>query len=137
MYWKREGTIGVAEAMLHYTKLGFTVSVPINDSQPYDLVIDDGKTLKRVSCKTVRRLNARGRHAVDIRTTGTGFKTQPFDPTTCDIMFISAANGRLYEIPTTLFENKAEIVLSEKWDKYLIRGELAERLKAPGCKPGL
>lgn len=40
---KKQGDIGMYYAMAYYAKLGWTVSVPVTDSQDYDLVVDNGK----------------------------------------------------------------------------------------------
>src|SRR5437868_3907397 len=41
-------------AMLALRRAGFDLSVPFGENTRYDLVIDDGKSLARVQCKTGR-----------------------------------------------------------------------------------
>lgn len=49
---KKQGDIGMCYAMAYYAKLGWTVSVPVTDSQDYDLVVDNGTRLfKRYKLK--------------------------------------------------------------------------------------
>ena len=38
--WKKQGDIGMCYAMAYYSKLGWTISIPITDSQDYDLIVD-------------------------------------------------------------------------------------------------
>jgi hypothetical protein len=45
MNTKDIGNIGLGEAIAYFTGAMMTVSVPLNDSQPYDLIVDDGKSL--------------------------------------------------------------------------------------------
>lgn len=35
---KEQGTIGLGKAIAYFTSRGFVVSIPLNDSQDYDLV---------------------------------------------------------------------------------------------------
>ena len=41
---KKQGDIGMCYAMAYYAKLEWTVSIPVTDSQDYDLVVDNGTT---------------------------------------------------------------------------------------------
>lgn len=43
---KKQGDIGMCYAMAYFSKIGYTVSVPITDSQDYDLIVDNGALLK-------------------------------------------------------------------------------------------
>ena len=49
---KKQGDIGMCYAMAYYSKLGWTISVPITDSQDYDLIVDTGTNLLKVQVKT-------------------------------------------------------------------------------------
>jgi PD-(D/E)XK endonuclease len=48
---QRKGDIATTSAIATFTRLGFDVSVPLTESAPYDLVVDDGESLRRVQCK--------------------------------------------------------------------------------------
>lgn len=37
---KKQGDIGMCYAMAYFSKMGYTVSVPVTDSQEYDLIVD-------------------------------------------------------------------------------------------------
>jgi len=50
---KRQGNVGVAKAVYEYTKRGYTVLMPMSDSDKYDMVVDDGD-LHKVQVKTSR-----------------------------------------------------------------------------------
>ena len=51
MNTKKQGDIGLGQAIGYFTSLGFTVSVPLTDSQEYDLIVDNGFSLNRVQVK--------------------------------------------------------------------------------------
>lgn len=38
---KQKGNIGISAALLAFSKLGWTVCIPITDSQDFDLVVED------------------------------------------------------------------------------------------------
>jgi PD-(D/E)XK endonuclease len=66
---QRKGDIATARAVATFTAAGLDVSIPLTESAAYDLVVDDGRRLRRVQCKfasgrdvDLRRIhsNARG-----------------------------------------------------------------------------
>ncbi len=63
---KTQGNVGVGQCIAYATSLGYTVSIPLNDSQEYDLIVDNGK-LNKVQVKTSRCLNASGKYRVDLK----------------------------------------------------------------------
>lgn len=38
----------MAYAIAYYSKLGYTISIPLTDSQDYDLIVDTGTDLLKV-----------------------------------------------------------------------------------------
>ena len=46
-YKSHQGNLGLGAAIAYYTSQCIPISIPLNDTQGHDLVIDDG-TLKRV-----------------------------------------------------------------------------------------
>jgi hypothetical protein len=74
---QRKGDRATAQAIASFTALGFDVSIPLTESAAYDLVVDDGRTLRRVQCKF-----ASGRE-VDLRrihSNSTGYVVKPVSP---------------------------------------------------------
>ena len=54
---KEKGNTGLGIAIAYYSANGYTVSIPLNDTQDYDLIVDKDNILKKVqvkatSCKT-------------------------------------------------------------------------------------
>ena len=107
---KIKGTVGVGHAIGYFTQKGIVVSIPINDSQPYDLVIDLNGSLKKVQVKTTTN------ESLALRTTGgnQSFHTaKPFDHKSCDYVFGMMDNGDSWLIPTDKFTNKTSIKLTD------------------------
>lgn len=48
---QRKGDIAVAQAISSFTKLGFDVALPLTESAPYDLIVDDGLGRWRVQVR--------------------------------------------------------------------------------------
>ena len=49
---KTVGDIAELKAALYYTENDYVVSKPLGDNAPYDLIVDDGITLKKVQVKS-------------------------------------------------------------------------------------
>ena len=48
---QKKGDSAVAQAIATFTKLGYDVLIPLTESAPYDLVIDEGRKLQRIQVK--------------------------------------------------------------------------------------
>ena len=48
----RKGDESEATVISELMKLGYSVSIPFGDSNRYDLIVDDGETLKKIQVKT-------------------------------------------------------------------------------------
>lgn len=63
---KKQGDVGMCYAIAYYSKLGWTVSIPITDSQDYDLLVEntDNNIFKSFKFKTSRYLTEGGTYQV-------------------------------------------------------------------------
>lgn len=127
MNTKRQGDIGVAAAILYYTKLEYTVSAPLTDAARYDLIVDkyDGK-LYRVQCKTSSYVSGPGFN-VQLATSGGNQswngKKKYISSEECDLVFVWCTNDSLWEIPVAFVDGKASFKASEHNLQFLIQGE--------------
>ncbi len=48
---QRKGDIGVTQAIATFTRKGYDVALPITESSPYDILIDDGEGVWRVQVR--------------------------------------------------------------------------------------
>lgn len=122
--FKKQGTAGVGVAIAWATEQGFTVSIPIVDSQKYDLIFDMYGELKKIQVKTSHRVVKSGAFEIELRTTG-GNKSRntykPFNPDEIDYLFIYAGNGDKYFIPSQFVNNANSMKVGGlKWLEFKI-----------------
>lgn len=119
MNTKQQGLMGVGRAISFYTMLGYTVSIPIDDSQDYDLVIDDDG-LKKVQVKTTGSKRD-GVFVATLKTCGgnrSRQKIKSFDSSKIDLLFILTTDGDVYNIPTKDISLTSSISLGSKYEQY-------------------
>lgn len=93
-----QGDAGMGVAIAYFSRIGVRIGIPLTDSQPYDLMIDDGGNLSRVQVRTTTVREGRS-YVVGLKTVG-GNKTQlitkVFDPTAyeCQIQHLPRAKIR-------------------------------------------
>ena len=122
---KKQGDIGVALAISKLSSKGYTVLFPLCDSEPYDLVFDDGVKLQKVQVKTTaqKSKNRHGGYILNLRVMGgnRSFHTQKkFDPTKVDYVFGLTEDGKQYLIPSSEITAFTAITLGADKDKYLV-----------------
>ena len=100
---KLQGNVGVARAIYEYTKMGYTVLMPLSDSDKYDMVIDNGNQLLKVQVKTSRCQSPSGGYSINLKTSGGNTKTNTIrkrDSNDYDLLFTLVEDGRCWNIPT-------------------------------------
>ena len=63
---KEIGRIGLSMAINYFTLKGYTVSLPMNDTQWYDLVVEKNKIFQTVQCKATQTEEG----TISLRSTG-------------------------------------------------------------------
>lgn len=121
MSTKQQGLVGIGAAIAYFTSAGQTVSMPINDSQDYDMVVEIDKSLKKVQVKTTRYVKPSGAYCVTLKssggTAGTVYATVATG--SADLMFVLTESGDKYLIPVEAFKDVAgSLTLSDKWLKF-------------------
>lgn len=121
---KKQGDVGTGIAIGWFVAKGYTVSVPLTDSQGYDLVVEIKGVLKKVQVKTSTFRRTAGSYVVELRTkggnrSGSG-KVKLFSQCKVDLLFVLTADGKRYLIPAKDCP-AGSISLGEKWDSYVIR----------------
>lgn len=106
---KKKGDIGLAKAISYYTGLGWTVSIPLTDSQDYDLIVDPGNGPERVQVKT-----SSGR-SFGLRVLGGNRSwngvAKHFDNTRVERLFLfSMLTGEMYDVPASAVTQRSSIV---------------------------
>ena len=127
MYQSKQGNLGLGKAISYFVSKGYCVSLPLNDTQKYDLVVEIKNKLLKVSVKTSRNLSENGTYSVQLRNTGgnrTGTVRQvPFDNKSCDLLFIYTSDEKIYLIPSSKIEAKNSICVGKKYTEYLVEND--------------
>lgn len=122
---KKQGDIGLGSAINYFTSNGYTVCIPLTDSQEYDLVIDINNELKKIQVKTTSYIpKDKKTYEVNLRTMGgnrswTGV-SKKFDKNVIDYVFILTENDDKYFIPSVEIKANTTLILSKKYDKFKI-----------------
>lgn len=119
---KEKGNSGLAIAIAYYASNGYTVSIPLNDTQDYDLIVDNNNVLKRVQVKTTSCISKSGNYQVALKscggTKGTTYKT--IIDTNIEEVFILTKNKEIYILPINAIKNKSTLNICNKYKKYKI-----------------
>jgi len=119
---KKQGDLGLGIAISYFSSLGYTVSLPLTDSQDYDLIVDIGE-LKRVQVKTTSNKNPWGNFTADFRTMGGNQKkywVKKLDKSKVEFLFILTSEGTKYLIPTKELKGNSTVTLGKVYDQFKI-----------------
>lgn len=119
---KNIGNSSLGIAISYFVCNGFIVSIPLNDTQDYDLVIEkDGKLdkvqVKATGCKTKNNI-----YQVSLKSCG-GTKGKEYKTlinTNIDYLFILNADLKMYVIPKSEIKNKCTINLGENLNRFIV-----------------
>ena len=119
---KEKGNSALGIAIAYFSLNGYTVSIPLNDTQDYDLVIEKNNLLKTVQVKSTGCKTKHGVYQVALKSCG-GTKGDTYKTlveTNVDYLFIFDADKEMFLIPCVDIKNKATLNLSDKYLKYKI-----------------
>lgn len=114
-----KGNVGLGSAIAYFTEQGNIISLPLNDSQSYDLITDNVDKLLKVQIKTTSQKTNKGIFKVKLEQYANNFN-KPFDNTLVDLVFVLCENGDKYLIPSKEIDAKTLIHLGNKYSKYLL-----------------
>jgi len=118
-----KGTVGVGSAIYFFTNKGYVVSIPITDNQPYDIVVDRGDGLEKVSVKYTSQKSKYGIYICELKSVRPNRNknvVKKFDERSCDIVFIATSSGEYYLIPSKNIPAKTALALGDKVAKYKV-----------------
>lgn len=112
---KEKGRAGMSAAIAYFGMNGYTVSIPLNDTQEYDLVVEKDGIFQTVQCKATGSLDGK----IDFRLTSgkTNTTIGNLIETNIDILFCLNQNQTMYLIPF------ADILASGKKSGIILREE--------------
>lgn len=121
---KIQGCIGLGQAIAYFTKKGYTVSSPLNDSQDYDLIVEIDEKLYKVQVKTTTIKGKSGYYQPYIRQTCKNTKrnyTKAATTLKYDYLFVTTDDLQSWFIPKKVISHiKTSFVLNTDFDKYKV-----------------
>lgn len=117
---KEKGNTSLGIAIAYYSSNGYTVSIPLNDTQDYDLVVDKDNVLTKVQIKSSACKTKYGNYQIALKSCG-GTKGKMYKTvieTKVDDLFILTEDLKIYIIPIKEITNKSTLTICNKYDKY-------------------
>jgi len=119
---KEKGNTSWGIAIGYYSSNGYTVSIPLNDTQDYDLIVDKDDVLRKVQVKSTSCKRKNGNYQVALKSCGgnkgTTYKT--VIETNIDEVFILTKDLQIYIIPIVEIKNKSTLNICDKYMKYKV-----------------
>ena len=119
---KEKGNSGLGMAIAYFSTNGYTVSIPLNDTQDYDLVVEKDGNLKTIQVKATGWKTKNNIFQVALKSCG-GTKGKEYKTiinTNVDYIFILDAEKKMYLIPKSEIVNKSTINLGKRTEKYTV-----------------
>ena len=120
---KEKGNAGLGIAIAYYSANGYTVSIPLNDTQDYDLIVDKNNFLKKVQVKATSCKTKYNRYQVALKSCG-GTKGETYKTiidTKIDEVFVVTDTMEMFIIPIEEIKNKTTLNLCEKYEKNRVK----------------
>jgi hypothetical protein len=119
---KAKGNTGLGLAIAYFSCNGYTVSIPLNDTQDYDIIVEKDWIIQTVQVKATGCKGKNGNYQVALKSCG-GTKGKTYKTiidTNVDIIFIVTESMEMYKIPKTEILNKSTLNLCRKYEKYKV-----------------
>ncbi len=117
---KEIGNASLGTAIGYFTNAGYIVSIPLNDTQDYDLLVDLDGNIKKVQVKGTSFKTKYDIYQVSLKSSG-GTKGKIYKTiknTDVDLVFIATSDGGMYLIPKKEIKNTSSINLNDTYSKY-------------------
>lgn len=116
---KEKGNTGLGIAIAYYSSNGYTVSIPLNDTQDYDLIIDKNNILKKVQVKSTGCRTKYGTYQVALKSCGgtKGKEYKTVKDTKIDELFVLTEELNIYIIPIEKITNKSTLNICSKYER--------------------
>ena len=120
---KEKGNAGLGIAIAYYSANGYTVSIPLKDTQDYDLIVDKNNVLKKVQVKATSCKTKYNKYQVALKSCG-GTKGETYKTiidTKIDEVFVVTDTMEMFIIPIEEIKNKTTLNLCEKYEKNRVK----------------
>lgn len=120
---KEKGRASLGIAIGYFSTNNYTVSIPLNDTQDYDLVVEKDGILKTVQVKSTSCKTKYNTYQVSLKscggTSGKTYKT--LINSFSDLLFIVTDNIDIYIIPVSSIKNISTLNLCDKYLQYKVK----------------
>ena len=119
---KEKGNTVLGIAIAYYTSNGYIVSIPLNDTQDYDLIVEKDNKLSRVQVKATSCKTKYGIYQVALKSCG-GTKGKTYKTvieTNIDELFILTEDLNIYILPIEEIKNRSTLNICNKYERYKI-----------------
>lgn len=117
---KEKGRSSLGIAIGYFSINGYTVSIPLNDTQDYDLIIEKDGKIETVQVKSTDCKTKYGVYQVALKSCG-GTKGKTYKTvinTKVDKLVVITKELNIYIIPIKDIKNKSTLNLCSKYDVY-------------------
>ena len=120
---KEKGNTGLGIAIAYYASNGYVVSIPLNDTQDYDLIVDKDNRIYKVQVKATSCKTKYGSYQVALKSCGgtKGCTYKTILNTNIDEIFIVTDNMDIYIIPIDKVENYSTLNLCDKYSMFKVK----------------
>ena len=123
MNTKQKGNIAIGKAISYFTGINSVVSIPINDSQDYDLIVERDTILYKVQVKYTASKAESGKYLVPLRSISGSSRKEYGNVIngSANLLFIYTENGLALLIPIEEITVKTTITVTDKIiEKYKV-----------------
>lgn len=111
----KQGNVGLGIAISWFTMNGCIVSIPLNDIQEYDLIVDFGDCEPKLIQVKTTNTKERSKYKVQLKTTSKSFKDNR-----SHYLFVVDGDGTKYLIPRKEITSSSAIALGDNYSQYII-----------------
>ena len=113
----QKGLITEMEVMLHFIKLGYAVSYPLNQDSRYDCILDVNGKLYKIQIKT-SHLSTKSQNSIEFKTRSITTTVGHYKESTYDIdeidYFATAWDNQIYLVPVNQCSSSKTLHLSKE-----------------------
>lgn len=113
-----KGNIALGKAISYFTEQEYVVSLPLNDSQCYDLIIEKDGYLQMVQVKYTSEQKENGNYVCRLQTKNKQKIYYSLKDSVCNLLFCYCSNNDMYLIPITEIKNSNSLTLFREKSKY-------------------
>lgn len=118
---KEKGRAGLCFAIAYFGSNGWNVSLPLNDTQDYDLIIEKNNIFQKVQCKATGCKNKNNTfYIVQLRSTGSHKIYGTVKDSSADLLFVLTKEKQMYLIPINEITQSTSLTLNPDYDQYKI-----------------